>query len=235
MIVPNILVSVSGLPKTGKTYLGLTFPPPIKVFSFDLGADFVCNKFFAGKEVTIKNFYLPIVESEEEDWALPIWKEFYPEYNKDVNSGKFKTLVLDTATAVEAICRQTVLEEIKEDKPTKKKLGTTEYLGRNLRMGALFARAKVAGVNLVTIQYLREQWMKVKNSDRSEPTGELIIDGWNQTEGQVDINIEMTTKEKAGKKVMVATIKSNRFDRDVDGRQFEDLTYEELVALLFGG
>ena len=41
MNVPNILVSISSPPKTGKTYLACTFPKPIKIYSFDQGADIV--------------------------------------------------------------------------------------------------------------------------------------------------------------------------------------------------
>ena len=231
MIQPNIIVSISGLPKTGKTHFSLTFPEPIKVYSFDLGADFVASK-FPKKTIEVHNFTLPIVESESTKWALPIWEEFYAEYKRDIDGGKFKTVVLDTATAVESILRQSTLEELRQDKPGKQKLATNEYVARNLRMTTLFARPRVAGMNLVTIQYLREQWLKSKNSDRAEPTGELVLEGWNQTEGQADIIIEMTTAIKGGKTIMVSTIKSNRFDRDLNGKSFDDTDHTELMALL---
>jgi len=233
-MIPNILVSISGLPKTGKTFLSMTFPEPIKVFSFDLGADFVRTK-FPDKVIDVQNFNLPIIESESFSWALPVWSDFYKQYKRDVEGGKYQTIVLDTATAVESILRQAILEELQQDKPNKQKLATNEYVARNLRMTALFSRAKVSGVNLVTTQYLREQWVRKPGSDKAEPTGELIVDGWNQTEGQADINIEMTTKVKAGRTIMLATIKSNRFEREMNGKQFEDTTYEEIIAILLGG
>lgn len=241
-MIPNILVSISGLPKTGKTHLAMTFPEPIKVFSFDVGSDFVRTK-FSNKVIDVQSFALPIVEAEDETWALPVWAEFSTEYKRVVEGQEYQTIILDTATAVESILRQTILEELQEDKPGKKKLATNEYVARNLRMGALFTRARNNGVNLVTIQYLREQWVKRAGSDKAEPTGALIIDGWNQTEGLADINIEMTTKEKivaegdkpVRKTVMVATIKANRFEREQNGQSFEDTTYDEIVAVLLGG
>lgn len=241
-MIPNVLVSVSGLPKTGKTHFAMTFPEPIKVFSFDVGSDFVRTK-FPNKVIDVQNFALPIVEAEDESWALPVWEEVYTEYKKVVERQKYQTIVLDTATAAESILRQAILEELQEAKPTKKKLATNEYVARNLRMGALFTRARNSGVNLVTIQYLREQWVRREGSDKAEPTGLLILDGWNQTEGLADINIEMTTKEKTvainnkpiKRTVMVATIKSNRFDREQNGQWYEDTTYEEIIALLLGG
>lgn len=231
MIQPNIIVSISGIPKTGKTHFALTFPPPIKLYSFDLGADFVRTK-FPDKEIEIHNFVLPIVDSTDSVWAMPIWEEFYAEYKADIEGGGFQTVVIDTASAVEEVLRQSILEEFKQDKPEKQTLASNEYVARNLRMGTLFSRPRNAGMNLVTIQYLRDEWIKAKNSKRAEPTGNLILDGWNKTEGQADINIEMSTNEKGGKTVMVATIKSNRFDRDLNGQSFDDSDYQELTALL---
>jgi len=233
-MIPNILVSISGLPKTGKTYLEMTFPDPIKIYSFDGGADYVRTK-FPDKNITIQNYFLPIIESTEDTWALPIWEEFYKQFKEDVEGGQYQTLGIDTATAVESTLRQAILEEFQNDnKPNKKKLATNEYVSRNLRMTAMFNRARMCGVNLVTVQYLKEQWLKRPGSDKAEPTGELIVDGWNQTEGYADINVEMTTKERAGKTVMVSTIKSNRFEREMNGKQFEDTTFDEITALLLG-
>lgn len=244
-MIPNILVSVSGLPKTGKTWLSMSFPEPIKIFSFDLGADYVRTK-FPDKNIEVQNFAMPIIESEDMTWAAPIWEEFYKDYKETVEGGEYQTVVIDTATAMEAMLRQTVLEELQdvaaEKGKEKQKLATNEYQRRNLRMKAIFDLAKTNGINLVTIQYLGEKWVKRQGSDRAEPTGDLIVQGWNQTEGFADINIEMATKMKlvmenkkpVEKTVMVATIKSNRFDRDQNGKSFEDTTYEELVALLFG-
>ena len=226
---PNVVLSATGRPKSGKNHLAYTAPDPIKVYCFNGGAEYVATK-FPNKVIDVHNFVLPIVESETDEWALPVWAEFYAEYNKDIASGNYKTVVFDTGTEVEAFCRQATLEEIREVKPNKQKLATNEYLARNLRMNALFARARNSGVNLITLQYLREQWVKSKGSDRAEPTGEMILDGWSQTEAQADINVEMEAKIKAGKTIMVATIKSNRFDRTVNEKQFDDVTFDEIMA-----
>ena len=67
-LAPNILASISAKPKSGKTHLSFTFPEPIKVFSFDLGADYVRTK-FPDKQIDIKSFVLPVIESETEQWA----------------------------------------------------------------------------------------------------------------------------------------------------------------------
>ena len=231
---PSFVTSVSGLPKTGKTRFSFTYPEPIKCFSFDGGADYIRTK-FPDKEITIQNFRLPVLDTEKVTWAEPIWEEFYAQYNEDVESGQFKTITLDTATVIQSMLRQFILENLQVSKPSKQKLSTNEYLARNLVMKAMFDRAKYAGVHRVTIQYLAEKLLREKGSDKAEPTGEMILQGWGQTEGYADLNIEMATKMKANKKVMVATIKSCRFTREFDGQSFEDPTFYEITALIFGG
>ena len=235
-IIPNIVVSVSGIPKTGKTHFACTFPEPIKLFSFDRGAARVLRN-LPDRKVDVESITLPIIEDTTDTWALPIWESFYAKYKETVAEGKYQTIILDTATAVEEVLRQAVLEYAQElaaeKNRNKQRLATTEYLSRNLKMSAIFDQAKDAGINLVVIQYLRERWVKKPGTDQFEPTGEMIIDGWARTEGQADINIEMTTKDKAGKTVMIATIKSNGFNRDANRKAYEDMTYDDLTAVMF--
>jgi len=231
--IPNILVSISSPPKTGKTYLAMTFPEPIKLYSFDQGADIVKKLKFKEKKIDIENFYLPIIEEENpEPWATEFWEAFYKSYKKDVEGKEYKTLIIDPATSIETILRQALLEDKQESKPNKTKLGTTEYLGRNLKMGAIFSRARQSEKNLVVIQYLKDEWQK-NGKGEAEPTGNKVIDGWNQTEGQVDIVLTMGKKKKGDKTVMITTVKDNRFNRDLEGRTFEDTTYDELTILTF--
>lgn len=237
MLIPNLICSISGLPKTGKTHLAFTFSEPIKCFSFDQGADFVRSK-FPDKVIDVENLIMPLVEDEDMTWAAPIWDDFYAQYKEAVEGGEYQTIVIDTATAAESVLRQAVLEWM-QDKAAdrgreKQRLATNEYQARNLRMKAIFDNAKNHGVNLITIQYLGEKWGKQPGSDRAQPTGELVLQGWNQTEGMADINLEMDTKVVGEQTIMVATIKSNRFDREMNGKNFNDTSYDELIALLFG-
>ena len=237
-MVPNLIVSVSALPKAGKNHFAYTFPDPIKVYCFNGGADYVKSA-FPKKQIDVHNFRLPIVDSTVTEWALPVWIQFYREYKSDMAESKYQTYVLDTGTEVENMCQQAVLEDFQQDKPNKKKLATTEFLSRNLQMKAIFDLAKDTGVNLVILNYLKEKWVWVeeKGEKKAVNTGELILDGWWKTENQANINIELATKMKEvkGKKqqVTIATIKSLVFGRSQAGAEYEDLTYNELVALLF--
>jgi hypothetical protein len=235
IIIPNIKVSIAGLPKSGKNHLAYSFPAPIKVYCFNGGASLVARK-FPDIDIKVHDFVLPIIESTADEWALPIWEEFYQEYKEDAMSGSFKTLVLDTATEVENVCQQAVLEDLQDKAEgrgrNKQKLATTDYLARNLRMKALFDLAQNQGINLVALSYLKEKWVRTAGEDKATNTGELVIDGWARTEAQADINIELAPKIKGGKKVSVATVKSNRFDWGFDEKSFENTNYNELYAIL---
>lgn len=235
-MIPNLVISVSALAKVGKNHFAYTAPDPIKVYCFNGGAEFVATK-FPNKVIDVRNFCLPIIESADMTWAAPLWGEFRAEYSKDIKEGAYVTYVFDTGTELENICQQAVLEEQQEiaaeKGKDKQKLATTEYLARNLRMKALFDMAKAAGANLITLQYLKEEWIREKGRDRAEPTGNLVFDGWRRTESQADINLEMRADFKS-KPVSVTTIVSNRFDRDVNGQSFKDTTYEEIIAVLLG-
>jgi len=236
---PNLVVSLSALPKVGKNHFSYSAPDPIKVYCFNGGALFVASK-FTGKVIEVKDYRLPIVESSDLQWAAPIWEDFRAEYEADLTEGKNKTYVFDTGTEIENICQQSVLEDQQDTAAArgsnKQKLATTEYLARNLRMKALFDMAKDAGVNLISLQYLKEEWIKHEGRDRAEPTGKWIFDGWKRTESQADINLEMklSVDKKTRRQVSVVEIVSNRFDRDMNGQTFEDSTWDEITTVLVG-
>ena len=67
MIIPNISVGIAGDSKTGKSHLGLTFPDPTVVFSFDLkGAELLLPK-FPDKKIEVKKYLPPLIANAEAD------------------------------------------------------------------------------------------------------------------------------------------------------------------------
>jgi hypothetical protein len=219
-IVPPIVVGISGEPKSGKTHLAFTFPPPIKLYSFDIGADFVSRK-FSDKTIEIVPFDLPIIDSDPPPpYAEALWDKFEKMYKADVEGGKYKTLVIDTATALWQILVQGITEA-----KHRKKILEVEYHLPNLKMSALFTNARRNGVNLVTTQYLREKYIDEKK------TGDFEIDGWKRTAGQVDIDLWIESIDKGDSHLNRSTIKKARFGRELNNKAFDDLTYQRLIAL----
>ena len=218
---PTMLTSISGDPKTGKTHLSFTWPAPIKVYSFERGAYFVRGK-FPDKEIDIKGYVLPIIETPTDmAWSIPLWSEFYTEYKEDCASGKYQTLIIDTATAAWRINRLSLTEEA-----NRNRLQQVEYEKPNLRFSTLFDYAALGGVNLVTIQYQKDKWVKGEN------TGVQTLDGFQHTGGQVDTILSMEVQGLGKEARMVTTIEDCRFDRTLRGQTFNDTNYDELMILL---
>jgi hypothetical protein len=227
-VIIALNVSITGQAKTGKSHLALTFPEPIRVFLFDTkrALDPILSK-FEGKEIDIKDYSLPIIESDPpKPYAKDLWQKFDAEYRETIEEGHYQTIVIDTATAVWEVTRHAVAEEVGQ-----KRLLEVQYTLPNLRMAALFSRASLAGVNLVTTQYLRDRYVK------GESTGEQELDGWKRTGSKVDLVLRTTRKtdvvargEKKSK--IITLIEDNRFDLDLNGQELDNATYEDLLALI---
>lgn len=104
---------------------------------------------------------------------------------------KYQTVILDTSTEVETVLRQATFEEIRAaSTKNRERMMPNEYTMRNLKMTALFDKAKQCGVNLVSLQYMKEKWTKVAENQFVN-TGEMMIDGWQRTESAADVVLEV--------------------------------------------
>ncbi len=225
----NLSISISGEPKTGKSFLALTFPPPIVVFSFDIGLEPILLN-FKGKEVSVITYPIPIVETVRavgmKKDILDIWNKFNEDYRKATEDRKVKTIVIDTATALYEICRIGRTGELGRE------LDPTEYGDVFLRMKALIQRARISGQNLVLTHYLKEIY-----GDDRRPTGEVKLDGWKGTESEVDaaLRTRMDSRMEAGKRknFIMTTIHKSRYDGlKTTGLEVENMDYEKLCICL---
>lgn len=222
---PNIIVSVTGDPKTGKSHFSLTFPEPIVVYSLDMGLDRVLPH-FKGKNITVKKYPLPLIDSvRPKAYALPIWNELYSEYKKDVENGEYATIVIDTATALAELARHARTEELGQQS-----LLPVQYGEVNARLSAVLTAPRISGTNLVVTHHLKDVYVDDK------ATGEQALDGYKRTEGLVDI--VLTTKRVVrgvGSKkqtVVETTIKDCGFDLELCGMTIDNATYEDIMMLL---
>ena len=235
MEAPNIICSIAAPPKRGKTYLAMTFPEPIAFFSLDMGAGPIKAK-FPEKDIDVFEFPMPLVDSLDKkttDTFLPVWKELRDSiYNAIAWKKKeYKTIVIDPNSILWEIIRYAYNEE--EERALGSGGKARNYGEPNARMSGIFQQAKLAGVNLVVTNYLKDKW--VDDVD----TGKQILDGWRRTEGAVDIVLEMRKETKATSKgekktIFYTTIKDNRYEPDLDGLELEMATYDDLLAVLLG-
>jgi len=239
LLIPNISCSISGAPKTGKTHLALTFPPPIAVFSFDLrGAELLLppyKTFFEGKEVVVKQYLPPITDSTKPDNSIvKLWSAIKADYRETVESGKFATIIIDPATMLWEIIRHSW--QVEEGRNT---VGVARNYGEpNARMTWMITTPLVAGLNVITTQYLKDVYVN------DQPTGEKALDGFKRTEGLADVALwtqkatrQASPDERRSQGTnLVNVVKTNitdcRFDRKLNGLELIDTTYNELMAMM---
>jgi len=225
---PNIFIAVKAPPKTGKTYFSMTCPDPIIVYSFDGGATYVRGQ-FPNKDITIRDFRPPILESTQPIEAeSKLLDQFEAQYKEDISSGKYKTAVLDPASILWELNWHT--QQVEEG---DKRLVTRKYAEPNARMMAYFNRPLMMGMNLVSINYLKEEYLDEK------PTGKMKLDGFKRTESQADVVIELARGPIVPKPKsppfwkIVATITDSRYDGlNVTGMTLDNPNYDDLMTLL---
>lgn len=230
-ITPNLLVSITGDPKTGKTHLSMTFPEPMVIYSFDRGAE-LPRKRFAQRNITIRSLLPPVNPStkpiEDEKKLLEVFDETYKD---DLASGQFETFVIDPASILWELIWHTQQYAEGDEKLIARKYGEP-----NARMKSYLDRAAIAGVNLVLIHYLKEIYVGEK------PTGEFKMDGFRRTEGLVDLvlmtrKVTKTVPKKAKEDIgletqIITTIKDSRYGLDLHGYELINATYDDLMALV---
>jgi len=216
-MIPNISISIMGYPKSGKTHMAFSFPEPIALFSFDLGAKFVAGK-FPSKQIDIIEYPIPIIDSNPpKPYAEDLYTEVKKDYTRVCKEGKYKTIVIDPATVLWEIVRHGYTEERK-----RKNILEIEYAEPNARMSWFLMQPIVSGLNLVILSHLRDRYVKGEN------TGEKELDGFKRTNNIADIVIAI----ERVKKEFHSTILDCRFDPMLSDEELVNATYEDLITLL---
>ena len=218
MAAPNINVMIAGKPKSGKSHFAFTFPMPLVIYSFDRGAEYVIGKHFKDKEITVRTFDIPIMESmNPPPFAEKLWGEIKTSYDIDLTSG-FKTVVIDTGTHLWEIIRLAHLE-----RQNRTKMKARDYGEPNANMSGMLLKPSVLGMNMVVTQYLKDVYFDDK------ATGEVAPDGFKRTGGIVDL---VLLSERKGKSDFIMTIEDCRFEPELNQHEIKGGSYTELMALL---
>ena len=220
----KLLVSISGLPKTGKTTLAHSFPKPLHL-------DFA--------RVSMSFRKLQVHKEEYGEGYDPIWKlynndkEFNQHYKyvrewKDVypilEDFKGSTLILDDSYRTRGLCAQNLMKEKKVDFPAQQHWGIitqeldgiiTDTKANVVVVNQMFKRIEKTGDSI--IQYVEPRYLP---SDLPY---------------MADISISLEIRKKDKKTSRIAVVNNNRF-LDPTGNEWvnevEDPTYLKLLALL---
>ena len=153
--------------------------------------------------------------------CLDLWKAINGDYRKAVESGKYKTIIIDPATIV-----WDIIKNAYEYERSKGKLLRRDYGVPNARMLGMLVSPIVSGINLVSVNYIRDVYVG------DQTTGEKDIDGFKQTDGICDIIIFCSMVGQKEKSVVKSKIVGNRFDRTLNGFEMTDATYQDLLDII---
>lgn len=229
-VIPNIIISVRGEPKSGKTHFAFSFPGPIYCVSLDMRARLIAAK-FPNKEIDVREYVCPIASSTDDkaiiEGTLAVYGKIASDYQKALESGKYKTFVIDPETSLWEILRTAYAEERDiANNPINPRKGALEYTQPNRRMSTFFDNPRVQGSNIVATSYLKEKYKG------GSPTGEYILEGWKYTDSKADIIFDLAMVGEKEKAKTEFTVVGCGFDRSLRGSKFDDLSYKRLMALL---
>lgn len=223
-INPNVTIVVAGDCGTGKTHFACTAPNPILFHSFDLGAEWLIERSFKDSDITLKKYTLPLVNNPAQivKGSQAVWEQFAKNFKAGIDEG-YKTIVLDTNTALWELCRLAYQEDT-----GLVKIAPLKYVEPNARMRALFTQAQIAGVNLISVHHLKDIYVDNQVAGRG-------IAGWSESDRYADFVIQTgkTRVVEEGKRrtKMTYSFTKARWERDLEGDIIEDLTFADMMAL----
>ncbi len=203
-VKPRIIMSVEGQEGCGKSHFALTAPGPIGYIDFDVGSEGVVEKFKKGlkgcpkREIYLSKFRIPITgkaakkasaevkqkfTSEAAKQAEPIWDKVVNDYVLALD-GRFKTLIVDTGTEMHEMIRLARLGKLTEVMPEN-------YGPVNAEFRDLVRLAYDSDANVIFLHKMKEEWVKRKGSNRSDPTGNYIRQGFNGMGYLMQVNLQM--------------------------------------------
>ena len=224
----NLLVSISGLPKTGKTTLAHSFPKPLHLDFSRVSMSFrrlqVHKEEYGEGYDPIWKLYNNDKEFNQHYKYIKEWKDVYPildEFNGD-------TLILDDSYRTRGLCAQNLMKEKKIEFPSQKEWG---IITQELDSVITDMKAKA---NVVVINQM---------SKRTEKIGDSIIQYIEPRYlpsdlpymADVSLSLDLRNNKKDKKMRRIASINNNRFLDPAGNKWVEEVenpTYLKLLALL---
>lgn len=169
----RLIASIAGRPKTGKTHLALTAPPPIIYFDIDIGEEGVLSK-FEGTAMLTYEVRVPkqVAKAEYEK----LWEDAKTKLRLAWGLGR-GTVITDTSTELYELNRLARFGKLDQVPPYMYSLVNTEW--RELIREAFDSR-----MNTIFIHKTKAVWVDNKRTDRYE------LAGFGEMEYLTQINIE---------------------------------------------
>lgn len=241
---PFHILSIEGLPKTGKTHFYSTAPGGIGVQSLDFGTEGVIDKFpdtyFDVKEYNFAyDFTIKSRGDEAVEQAERIKEDYWAPFNTDCAAffadPAIRTVVWDTASEVWEMLRLAHFGKLQQNPQLA-------YGPVNAEYKALVRMANVARKNLVLVHQLSKEYREVEENGKTKSveTGNFKRTGNNKVDYLVHSYIRLHYSEpvKNSKGIIVTPgrfqteILRSRFNPDVNGMIVDSTDFVSLMSLL---
>lgn len=234
----NLVVGVGGDTETGKTYLALDFPGPIRVINLDYGLRENLG-YYKDKEVTDfkpTSFVTPEMDIENYKWdkANPeqSLKKVEAALTALIDTQHGGTVIIDSMTTINDWLKLMLdYKTDKEGKQTDGKIAIFDWKYVNQKWKWLWQLIKSIDANVVCIYRTKDVYENFKK------TGEEEFDYRDGTKYEVSIEIHLTKEvdtDSDGKPVVKRFATFNKFRGVKLSKQYriENLTHSRLVEIL---
>jgi len=123
IIFPRLVMSISGLPKQGKTHFALTAPGDIALFNADIGLEGVVHKFTSRKKIYQFDFSVP----GEQVQAKRDFDKLSQAWEKVIKNKKIRTVIADTETDIWELKRMASFGKLTQVMPHHYSIVNAEY------------------------------------------------------------------------------------------------------------
>lgn len=187
---PRIYVCALGPEKAGKTHLALGFPGPVGFLSLDKPSPQVLDHYANYKTIYHKIYEIPTetmvpgqVSAEDScKFWMPWWMEIRGAFEELVElgrAGRIRTLAVDNAGAMWAICRMARLGKLTQVQPL-------QYVAVNSDFSSMLARPyTVPGLNVCLLHRERDVYVGKDKSGLKE------IEGFGATPNIAGMNVRV--------------------------------------------
>lgn len=233
----KVLATIDGPEKTGKTTLALTGRGPVAVINMNDGLAGVIEKRAAENPIgffQIADHPLPDEVGREQAKAKAViaWAAVRKDF-EDALKAKRGTVVIDTGTELDRLCRMSEFGGMKSDS----RKGALDYDMRNSKMRGFVRLYHAYPSNVIITHQLEEEWVqKVVNGEtKNQKSGRLLRDGFKEIPNMVELGL--TTYKRLDPEhglIFGATLDICRFAPTWEGFQFEgeDCNLPHICALV---
>lgn len=241
VVRPRVVVSIDGLPKTGKTTLALTAASTIAIVNLNFGLEYVASKFKdAGKDILTYDASKRLagmvgMSTDERGMECDIIMKETEEVVQDaLRTQNVRTILIDTGTELWEVARYGTIGS-----EGGRGVAARDYGDANAFMRRIIKAAySTDHVSLIIVHHTKEAWANNK------PTGLNIRDGWKNIGAEIQFSIlteveetiNRRTRRKQGE-TFYATIKECRINREMEmfGRLEGDMLNFPMIASMVTG